>query len=136
MNWGPKAKYINFFGTRSFQNDSTFTKVVPNERIWYTSKVLIKKLQKFIIKSSRCLKSQFLPISALILPCYDLFQGCGMPENITLINIVERHHKLSFTSICIDMWSSWGIKVAKWFQNIVRLRRQLAKTVVWSFWRH
>ena len=44
-----------------------------------------------------------LPISALILPCNDLFQGCGMPENITLINIVERYHNPSFTSICIDM---------------------------------
>ena len=32
---------------------------------------------------------------------------------IILIKTIKEHHKLSFETICIDIWSFWGFLVAK-----------------------
>ena len=96
--------YVNFFGTRLPQNDSTIIKVVSNERMGFLSIILINiVIKKFIIKVARSLKLQFCPFLSLFCDILTFFMVVECSKMITLINTIEGHHKISFEIICLDL---------------------------------
>ena len=53
---------------------------------------------------------------------------------LILIKTVEEHHKLSFETICIDVWSFWSFLVAKkWLKIGPNWSSKLQKNTIWSF---